>query len=414
MSTTKNPPTTRAAPATRRLVHIDHLRVFGTLLVVAHHVALAYGNLGIWPNWQEPDSELAALPLDLLVLVNQTFFMGLFFMLSGFFAPGSVDRKGPGRWALDRVKRLGLPFVAFMVLLRPLYSLPTYLDQPPGEREPYWLFYLTDWEVGPMWFVLALLVLSLGYALVRERRPRTNPLPTTPRTVRSAGASAARRAPVPDRTSTAGLTTRGTAVSLRARHVVAFAIGLGVVSYVWRIWFPTGSFIPVIGIPSPGYVLQYVALFVVGILAFRRGWFSGLPRRAGLLGAGLVVASFVPMVLGGYRTLDTADPVPAGPDPAHLGFALFDALFAVGVILVLLRVFERYASRSTPAGRFLTRNAFGVYVVHAPVIVGVVALLGPLGLTPVVAFALALVISASVSWAVVALLRRSRLVREVI
>ncbi|MGO1510805.1 MAG: acyltransferase family protein [Actinomycetales bacterium] len=378
------------AVRTRRLVHIDHLRVFGTLLVVAHHVALAYGNLGIWPNWEEPTSELSALPLDLLVLLNQTFFMGLFFMLSGFFAPGSVDRRGPGRWAADRLKRLGLPFVAFMVLLRPLYTLPTYLDQLAADREPYWLFYLTDWQVGPMWFVLALLILSLVYAAIRARRPGQPAGPTTSHA------------------------SRGPSRPLRAGQVVAFALALGVVSYAWRIAFPTGSFLPVIGIPSPGYVPQYVALFVVGILAFRKGWFSELPRRAGLLGAGLMAVSLVPMALGGYRTLDTTDPVPAGADPAHLGFALFDALFATGVILVLLRLFERYANRSTAPGRFLTANAFGVYVLHAPVIVGVVALLGPLDATPVLKFVLALAVATTASWGLTALLRRSRAVRQVI
>ena len=34
------------------------------------------------------------LPLTLLTAVNQAFFMGFFFLVSGYFTPGSYDRKG--------------------------------------------------------------------------------------------------------------------------------------------------------------------------------------------------------------------------------------------------------------------------------------------------------------------------------
>lgn len=57
------------------------------------------------------------MPLDLFMLLNQAFVMGLFFLLSGYLTPGSTGRKGAGAYAVDRLTRLGIPFV---VLLRPL------------------------------------------------------------------------------------------------------------------------------------------------------------------------------------------------------------------------------------------------------------------------------------------------------
>lgn len=376
-------PAALAAQSTSRLAYLDNVRVLLTFLVVALHAALAYGNIGLWPNWQEPDSELAALPLDIFMALNQSFFMGFFFLLSGFLAPGSVDRKEPGGWARDRLKRLGLPFLGFVVLLRPLYTLPTFLEQAPADRPPYWRFYLTRWDIGPAWFLEVLLVFALVYALVRHLTPRTS------------GVAAPRESP------------------LRGVQILCFVAALAVAYYLWGLVIGSRVYIPVIGLPSPGYLPQYVALFVIGILAYRRGWLRALPHRAGLLGTGLVVGSFLPMALGGYRTLDQGNPLPAA-HPAQLAADLWDAMFAVGVILVLLRVFQKFFDGATPAGRFLSRNAFAVYLLHAPVIVGLVALLRPFAAAPFAMFLLTFVLAAALSWALAALVRLIPAVRAVL
>ncbi|MEV0622814.1 acyltransferase [Nonomuraea sp. NPDC050404] len=360
---------------TGRLAFVDNLRVYLTILVVAHHVALAYGNLRVWPNAEPPPTVAAGLPLDALVLLNQTFFMGLFFLLSGFVVPASLERKGARAFAADRLRRLGIPFVVFLVLLRPIYTLPTYLDLPVAGRPPYWLFYLTEYDIGPMWFLEVLLILSLGYALIRRDRP-------------------------------------GRAIELRPRHILGFALVLGVVSYGWRIFVPIGMYVPIAGLPSAAYLPQYVALFAAGIAAHRHGWLRVLPRRAVSLGSGLIAGSVVPMVaLGGYLTLDLEHPPPA-TSTAHLGFALWDSLFATGTILVLLSLFQRYADVTAPA--FLPGNAYAVYLVHAPIIVGVVAALHPVELAPVPKFLLALPASLVLSWLTGALVRRLPLLRSVL
>ncbi|SDK93185.1 Acyltransferase family protein [Glycomyces sambucus] len=377
MTTATAPP---LAPATGRLHHLDNLRVYLTFLVVAHHVALGYGNLGIWPNWEEPENAAGALPLDVFVLFNQAYTMGLFFLLSGAFAPPALDRRGPGPYARERLRRLGIPFLAFLILLRPLYTLPEYLGRPADERGPYWQYYLTESNIGPMWFVEVLLVFSLLYAWFRAVRPAPEPAPPQ---------------------------------SLRPWHFAAFAVALALVSWVWRMAVPVGQFVPVLGLPSAAYLPQYVAVFCLGALAFRRGWLANLPRRAGLLGVGLILASLLAMAFSGYAALDLEDPPPA-VSTAHLGFALWDSLFAVGAILILLRGFERFANGSGPLARFLSANAYGVYLVHAPVIVGAVALLAPVAAPPVVKFLLAFAVAAPVSWAATAALRRIPAVRSVL
>lgn len=177
MTEQTRPPTAQpaAGPTTPqprpRLHYLDNLRVMLTVLVVLHHVAITYGNIPIW-FYTEPAQDASGVALDVFVTVNQTFFMGLFFLISGFFTPGSHDRKGGRAFLRDRFIRLGIPLLAFLVLLRPIAGLGGFTA--PENDLPYWLFYLVTWDPGPMWFVEVLLVFVLVYALIRREIGRAH------------------------------------------------------------------------------------------------------------------------------------------------------------------------------------------------------------------------------------------------
>ncbi len=83
-----------ATGKTSRLFFIDHLRASLVALVVLHHVALVYG-AGAPFYYVEPpiNDPLSFLVLLVFILVNQCWFMGAFFLFSGYFTPGSFDRK---------------------------------------------------------------------------------------------------------------------------------------------------------------------------------------------------------------------------------------------------------------------------------------------------------------------------------
>jgi len=73
-----------------RLFFLDHLRVQLSILVVLFHLAAIYGANGAFyyvdPN--VPQDKLASLVLLVFILVNQAYFMGCFFLISGYFTPG--------------------------------------------------------------------------------------------------------------------------------------------------------------------------------------------------------------------------------------------------------------------------------------------------------------------------------------
>ena len=86
-------PSTKTA-VVNRVAYIDNLRVFLTILVIVLHSAVTYGSEGGW-YYQEPTDDMAVIiPLTILSAILQSFFMGLFFFLGGYFTPGSVDKKG--------------------------------------------------------------------------------------------------------------------------------------------------------------------------------------------------------------------------------------------------------------------------------------------------------------------------------
>jgi peptidoglycan/LPS O-acetylase OafA/YrhL len=97
-----------------RLYYLDNLRVAVIILVIAHHVGQAYGPTGGW--W--PIQEAARAPLlGPFFTVNRSFFMSLFFMISGYFTVMSFRSKGARAFLKDRALRLGIPALAFGILL---------------------------------------------------------------------------------------------------------------------------------------------------------------------------------------------------------------------------------------------------------------------------------------------------------
>ncbi|MFJ9851776.1 acyltransferase family protein [Streptomyces sp. NPDC101150] len=369
-----------ARPPRARLYYVDNLRIVLTALVVLHHTAVTYGNIPAW-YYTEPARDGSGVALDLLVMLNQAFFMGFFFMIAGFFTPASYDRKGGRPFLRDRLKRLGIPLLVFLLLIRPLTGIGGYFDlraefADRGESLPYWLYYLLSWDAGPLWFVEVLLVFAALYALVRRRRSRG---------LLADGGAAARepiRAPRP----------------LRPRAIVLFTVALALATYLWRFPVPDGSYLPFVGLPSPSYFPQYASFFVLGVLAHRRGWAGTLSRAAGRVGFAVatvatlaflpVAATAKPGVMDGHGTWQS------------LALAVWQATFAIGIVLGLTVLFRERLNRQGRTAAFLSRHAFAVYVIHAPVLVGLGYAFRWLHAPAAAKFALVAAVALPLCWAV--------------
>jgi len=128
-----------------RLDYLDNLRVFLTCLVIGHHQAIAFGAPGGWYYIvREPETVdlVSFVLLTMFVAVNQAFFMSLFFFVAAYFTAPSLDKKGPGRFAKDRLKRLGIPLVVYFFWLNPSVVYLTRLFR--GEIESGYFRFMTQ------------------------------------------------------------------------------------------------------------------------------------------------------------------------------------------------------------------------------------------------------------------------------
>src|SRR5271156_6071943 len=129
----------RVEKASSRAHYIDRIRVLLTALVVLHHTAITYGAPGGWYYRELPTTlSLTGIFFIFFVSLNQAYFMGFFFLIAGYFTPASYNRKGPGKFLVDRLIRLGIPLAVFGVLLDPLTnSIARAWGRPAATAEPF-------------------------------------------------------------------------------------------------------------------------------------------------------------------------------------------------------------------------------------------------------------------------------------
>jgi peptidoglycan/LPS O-acetylase OafA/YrhL len=318
-----------------RLFFVDHLRVALILLVVLHHLAVIYGASALFYYLEPPKNDpLASLVLLGFVLINQAYFMGFFFLISGYFTPGSFDRKGSNSFLKDRLLRLGIPLLFFMFILGPIASIGLYYWTPIKTSFIGLYPYLVG--VGPLWFVEMLLIFDFGYVVWRWA-------------TRNHTWHAEREVRPPS-----------------YLEIGIFALALALVSYLFRIVIPMGMSVPILGFPTPAYIPQYLSFFILGTLAFRRDWFRTIPNSMGKVGFGVALIATIillPLALsGGTHFLGKGYWQSAA-------YALWDSTFAVGMCLALITFFRHFLNRTGKFSRFLSRNTYTVYLIHAPLIV---------------------------------------------
>ena len=158
-----------AASGRPRDLYIDQLRSLMTALVIVHHTALTYGAIGAW-FWNElkPSAAISSQILIQFCTTNQAYFMGLFLFLAAYFTPASLERKGYALFIADRFTRLGLPLLAFILVLGPFTEALAHW----GDTGRFWEEFPYLWRhsvinPGPLWFVEALLLFSLAYCAWR-------------------------------------------------------------------------------------------------------------------------------------------------------------------------------------------------------------------------------------------------------
>ena len=374
-----------------RLLYIDNLRIVLTALVVLHHLAIQYGGSGI-TYYKEvgPMSDISTILMTLFLAINQSFFMGFFFMVSSYFTPGSLDRHGAGPYARDRLKRLGIPLLFYIIVISPLLHYILTLSRGFSgnflEFIPVFIESLPGLDVGPLWFVAALLFFSLIYVLWRVV---FQPKPVT---------------------------SKSESQSLGNMTILVFAIGLGLVTFIVRIWFPVGWEWMLLHWQF-SHFSQYIAMFIIGLVAYRRGWFEGLTESQGKLWRwvviGLIVLFPVIFVLGGALEGNT-EPFMGGINWQSFVYSLWEQFMCVAMVVTLVTWFRKRFNNQNTLGSALSSGAYATYVFHMPVIVLLALALRSIQMDMALKFVWVAPIAVSLSFLVGYLIKKLPIARNIL
>ncbi len=346
--------------------YIDRLRSVMTVLVILHHTALTYGAIGGW-FWREiqPSRTPSSILLILFVTTNQAYFMGFFFLLAGYFTPASLDRKGYRRFILDRMLRLGIPILAFGLILGPLTAALVTFAHGDGFWPTFvWLWHHHQFILGPLWFAEALLIFSLCYVLLRRI---AGPEPQ--------GSATATPAPSPVPSWPAWF---------------AGAVLVGAAALALRQVFP-------IGVSLYGYWAMYVFLFIVGIRAKPRNWLTQLRWKHAW--PWVVTACVVwPTLPIGWKLAAGHGNFSTGFSWAAFLYAFWEPFIAWGLIAAWLLLFRARMNQPSAFWTWLNRRAYAVYIIHPPVLVGIALLLHSWAAPALVKFAVVGTLACMATW----------------
>jgi Acyltransferase family len=321
--------------------YLDNLKVLLVVGVIAVHSAITYGVDGAW--YLEDYDSMADVSIGALtgfVGVGFLFGLGAFFLIAGRLSGPSLDRKGPGRFVRDRLVRLGIPVLFYVTLIAPVME---YVKVRNEGGDQGFLSFAWDQRFdpapGPTWFLEALLTFSIVYALVqvlwRER----------------------------------GSTSRE---PLRGRQVAKIGLAIAALSFVTHLVFPLGEehfHIQFALFP------QYAILFGLGCAAGRRGWLETLTpelrRGCGIVALIAVLVLPVLLLAGGFTEGDAKQDLYAGGwHWQAAGTSLLEAGLAATLPLFLVGWFREHWTHQGALLRRMAVSAYGAFIVHPPLIVG--------------------------------------------
>ena len=373
----QDPPKAKARNAA-----IDRTRTFLTLVVLLHHAVIPYTHFG----HTDPKSWIG---FDMIVLATDSFFMAMFFFLSGLFAWSGLSHKGPASYLRDRLLRLGLPFVVCAFTIIPLAYYPIALRHTPDVGfAAFWWKTITvgPWESGPLWFLWVLLAFDLVAILLHQMsQTLLDPI---------------------NRLSLRGYT--------RPAIFVAVMFGVTASLYIpgrvyWgpASWFEFGPFSV-----QHGRVLLYATYFFfgagIGVANFDRGLLSADGRLA-RSGWGWIAAALVPYclmwVLIYIKREILGNPVRL-PDWYEASYGLFFAAFSVAIMFVILAFFLRFRRSGWSMLDLMQPDAYGMFLVHYPIVLWLQYWLFDFDISAIAKALVAFVFTVLGSWAATRALRK--------
>jgi hypothetical protein len=372
-----------AGPQARaRNAALDRTRTFLTLVVILHHAVIPYTHFG----HTDPKSWIG---FDMIVLATDSFFMAMFFFLSGLFVWPGLARKGPLEYLRDRLIRLGLPFAICAFTIIPIAYYAIELRQTPDQSfAAFWRNTITlgPWPSGPIWFLWVLLAFDVIASLLHQVSPRLlDPI---------------------NRLSMLGYGRPAAFFAVLLAVTAALYIP-GRVHYGPGSWFEFGPFSV-----QHGRVLLYATYFFFGAGIGAANLAGGLLSAEGKLAKsswGWMVTALIPYclmwVLIYIKREILGNPVQL-PDWYEATYGLFFATFSVAIMFTILAYFLRFKQSGRSILDPMQADAYGMFLVHYPIALWLQYWLFDFDIPAIAKALVVFLLTVILSWAATAALRR--------
>lgn len=338
-----------------RLSALDFVRVAALLGVVIYHSAAAYSTNT--PYWSVHDgSSIFATGIRELVDV---FIMPIFFFLAGYFALGSLHKRGYWSffkskfWELEYIWLLAviiiLPFAWWGINIKSSGSSESFLH--------YWLIWLGNvgetrlgvaTDPGQMvhmhfWFVSLLFYFFIVFILVYQAKSKL-----------FRGSSG---------------TTKPASPSNKSALLILVTFGLvtSVVYFISLLLVPDMSWLTVKLLVQiqPSKLFLYIAYFGLGVYGYSRNWFvnDNPLGRLSIWAPATVLLAAAFLVLGKDVFLNPATTMSLSPVYLFL-FSVIRSSLLLSALMVFCSIGMRYFNRPSQLIHTLADNSYYIYLIH--------------------------------------------------
>ena len=148
----------------KRLIYFDNIRAIIILFVVIFHATCVFATKDYWSVIRSPEPTFFA---NIIFLCGDSFMMGSFFMISGYFTMLSLEKYSTSIFIKKRIYRIGIPLLFVAIILN---SLQEYILVKTGWINDFNLYaYILngEWKYH-LWFLINLIIYFLFTLSVKK------------------------------------------------------------------------------------------------------------------------------------------------------------------------------------------------------------------------------------------------------
>ena len=308
-----------------RIKYIDNIKIFLAFLVVLFHTSSAYGGAVGW-YFVEPPEELVSQ--DVLTLINvicQSFFMGFFFFISAYFIPQSILSKGKKKFFIDRFVRLVIPALLYCFILN-----PTCVNVFEKKK------YIESIGFYNLWFPMALFYFTLAYIVITSFTKIKLPKMNFP----------------------------------NKKNIFIFIFCIGIINFIVRMIFKVDHMY--FSDFTLGFFPQYIALFFMGIAAYKNKWLNNIKEELVKYFFRLSIISIILLPVIFDIQMNVAGNIEdfyGGFNIASFLYCIWEPVVFVGVILKILYLFKTKLNCSNSISKTAARCSYFIYIIQSPIII---------------------------------------------